>query len=575
MNQEMTRLAMAIHSNPGVYAVLLGSGISRPAGIPTGWDVVEDLIRKISIANGEDCQTNPVKWFDNQFQEEPTYSGLLNRVAKTPAERSCLLRKYFEPEDDEEDGPNKRPTQAHIALANLAKRGYIRVILTTNFDRLMEHALGAVGLEPTVISTPQAVEGATPLPHSPCTVIKLHGDYLDLRTKNTPVELSKYDKRIERLLNRILDEYGLIICGWSGEWDEALKNAIYRRKNRRFSTWWTTVTPLTDDGQRVVEFCQADVLTIAGADSFFENLSECVSALAEFDRPNPESKRLKITLLKRYLSEEKYRIKLHDLVHDETEKLVLTLQSKRLTGNGPYAPRQFADLLPEVDAALDVLASMIATGARWTRTEEQVDLWEKCIGRVANASAEAPRKVHRAFIHLYSAIFLTYATGVAFAGQRNLNGIYQIIENPKLREGRAQTALIDARNQIQYWDKIFSEAQQLGGSKLPFSFYLFDKIRTCLGDLFPDPEEYKSSFDLFEIACSFSVAFYRNWAQPGIWMHQFDADDESSPYAVLKKRVDELGEQSEFLKAGFCNGNMRGYLATRARVEKALTEYSW
>lgn len=33
------------------------------------------------------------------------------------------------------------PTVAHKAIANLVKHGFIKVIVTTNFDRLLERAL--------------------------------------------------------------------------------------------------------------------------------------------------------------------------------------------------------------------------------------------------------------------------------------------------------------------------------------------------------------------------------------------------------------------------------------------------
>lgn len=39
-------LATAMHSQPGVYALLLGSDVSTGAGIPTGWGVVSNLIEK-------------------------------------------------------------------------------------------------------------------------------------------------------------------------------------------------------------------------------------------------------------------------------------------------------------------------------------------------------------------------------------------------------------------------------------------------------------------------------------------------------------------------------------------------
>ena len=46
-------LAFSIQANPGVYAVLVGSGVSRTAKIPTGWEIILDLIRKLAAVHGE------------------------------------------------------------------------------------------------------------------------------------------------------------------------------------------------------------------------------------------------------------------------------------------------------------------------------------------------------------------------------------------------------------------------------------------------------------------------------------------------------------------------------------------
>ena len=89
-------LAFSVHSNPGVYAVLLGSGVSRAAGIPTGWEVVLDLIRKIASINDENCEPDPETWYKSKYGEEPNYSKIIDELAKSPAERSQLLRNYFE-----------------------------------------------------------------------------------------------------------------------------------------------------------------------------------------------------------------------------------------------------------------------------------------------------------------------------------------------------------------------------------------------------------------------------------------------------------------------------------------------
>ena len=57
----------------------------------------------------------------------------------------------------------------------------------------MEQALQAAGVVPSVISSTDDIRGAKPLAQSACTVFKVHGDYLDIRLKNTTGEIGKYD----------------------------------------------------------------------------------------------------------------------------------------------------------------------------------------------------------------------------------------------------------------------------------------------------------------------------------------------------------------------------------------------
>ncbi len=141
-------LAFSIQSNKGVYALLLGSGVSRPAGVPTGWEIILDLTRKLAHVAGENSQPHPEEWYKRKFGEEPNYSKVIEEIAKTASERSGLLRSYFEPTEEEIQQKIKVPSQGHSAIAELVKLGFIRVIVTTNFDRLLEKALEDVGITP-------------------------------------------------------------------------------------------------------------------------------------------------------------------------------------------------------------------------------------------------------------------------------------------------------------------------------------------------------------------------------------------------------------------------------------------
>ena len=44
----ITSLAFSVYENKGVYALLLGSGVSRSAFIPTGWEITLDLVRRVA-----------------------------------------------------------------------------------------------------------------------------------------------------------------------------------------------------------------------------------------------------------------------------------------------------------------------------------------------------------------------------------------------------------------------------------------------------------------------------------------------------------------------------------------------
>ena len=185
----LTRLAFAMQRDTGVYAVLLGSGVSRGTGVPTGWEITLDLVRQLAASQSEDPGSDPAAWYKAKYGREAGYSELLAQLGLQQAERRKMLVPSFEPSAEDLEAKQKVPTEAHRAIARLVARGYIRVILTTNFDRLMEQALADEGVNPSIIAIPEDIAGMEPLVHARCTLIKLHGDYLDARIKNTVEEL--------------------------------------------------------------------------------------------------------------------------------------------------------------------------------------------------------------------------------------------------------------------------------------------------------------------------------------------------------------------------------------------------
>ena len=99
--EKLTTLAFSMYSNKGAYALLLGSGISRSAHIPSGWEVEEKLIQKLGASQGIIDSDDWHQWYKDKYQQSASYSSLLGKIVKTPTERVQLMKSFFEPTDEE------------------------------------------------------------------------------------------------------------------------------------------------------------------------------------------------------------------------------------------------------------------------------------------------------------------------------------------------------------------------------------------------------------------------------------------------------------------------------------------
>lgn len=442
MPDPVLNLSVAVHGGKGIYALLLGSGVSRSSGVPTGWEVVQDLIRKIARVKGEDCGGQPDEWFRRTFGSEPGYSEILSQLTGTPTERSQLLRAYFEPSADELEQGQKQPTEAHARIAELVSKGYVRVIITTNFDRLLEQALERVGIGATIIASPDAVDGAIPLAHSPCTVIKVHGDYLDTRLKNTVDELEEYDPAVEQLLDRVFDDYGLIICGWSGDWDTALGNSILRCRSRRFTTYWTMLEGTTpgDRAASLVKFRKASVVEISSADTFFRRLAENLTALETMAPADPISGDVAVAQLKRYLPADDKRIAFHDLLQTEIRRTQEQLHGGQFPLNAQTRAFGAAELMARIsayDSKTATLVRLAAVTAYWARPD-QFGILVSILKELSEVNPLVSGTVVLISLRLYPALLLFYAIGVAAVASSNFSLLKEVLTAEIVRDPNKQ-----------------------------------------------------------------------------------------------------------------------------------------
>ncbi|NHA70072.1 SIR2 family protein [Phycicoccus flavus] len=364
-------LAFAMHSSPGAYVALLGAGTSAAAGIYAAWEIQQDLISKLAAAR-EQAPEEPFAWFRETYGSEPSYDTLLDELTSTPLARQQLLRGYFEPAPEDPDNA-RQPTAAHHALARLCSQGHIRVVLTTNFDHLVETALRAAGIEPVVASSPADLHGLAPLHTIGCLVVHLHGDYVRSETMlNTPAELATYPDEVNTFLDRLFDDYGLVIAGWSAKYDPALREAWSRTPNRRFTSFWVDPYPLTEAATDLATRRGA-VVVQGDAGDFFTRVADAVASIAAAGTRHPATAAAAVSLTKRQLATEPTPIRAHDLLRAELAKVERSETVHPRSWESQDVQAEYTRRLQVLLADIDTAAALVATLAYWG--SEQTDRW--------------------------------------------------------------------------------------------------------------------------------------------------------------------------------------------------------
>lgn len=206
----------------------LGAGCSVSAGIPTAGDMVWDFKRLLYCSENR-CPIQSVPQLtDLAFRERLTayfstkedyppngddseYSFYFEETYPNERER----RKYID-----QIVTQKRAALGHLALGALAKIGKLTRIWTTNFDRLVEDAFVAMlgstdAFAVATLDNPhQAYE--TLVEQDRPLIVKLHGDFVSKRLKNTDEELRRQDSELRACLTRECANFGLAVVGYSG-----------------------------------------------------------------------------------------------------------------------------------------------------------------------------------------------------------------------------------------------------------------------------------------------------------------------------------------------------------------------
>lgn len=567
--------------------MLLGSGISRAAGIPTGGEVTLDIIKKIAAARGESDVEDPEEWYRTTYGTDPSYSTIIEKLGSTQSERCSQLSHYFEPTSEDLENGRKVPTKAHKAIAELVRDGYVKMIITTNFDRLMETALSEQGVVPTVINSDDTLRGAMPYVHNKCTLVKVNGDYKDIRIKNTPGELEQYSDEMNDYLDRVFDDFGLMVCGWSGESDVALRDMLLGRRNRRFSTFWTMQGVLATVPTDLVQQLHAIVIPVTDADQLFSDLATRINSLDSLDKHHPLTVPLAIEETKRYLSEDRYRIKLHDMVQQVVEDAYAKLSNDVSADLPKLEKEDFQRRMHEYEELIRLPSSILSTIAYFDRGAYNEELIKIMNRYLQQPRTDRPNLNILINLKLYPAYLLMYYTGISALESCNYSLLNALLTKAVYADHRGSRHPLDVLN----WLDIFGDGwidfvdlPDASKKVMPLSDYMLIQVEEQLNPLIPNKEHLENQLDIFEYLCGLAYIDLNyadmnqkrdpsyTWAPYGRFVSKYynRHDKQTNPMKSFFDHGQEQGDNWSLLKSGFFSGSAERLRMCREFYEEFL-----
>jgi hypothetical protein len=376
----------------------------------------------------------------------------------------------------------------------------------------------------------------------------------------------------------VLDEYGLIVLGWSGDWDTALARAIEDCPTRRYPTYWAAYQGrISPAGSRLLANRAGYLVPIADADTFCTGLRDNVHALARMADP-PPTRAVAVATLKRNLPPER-RIEAFDQINAVTSSTIERLTNDRYPVHmGPTTNEEFAAelerQLASYDADTDILAALAATAAFHGDADTHA-----LVLRAVHRVAEVPRVMSTFQEALgnarrYPALRLATCTGVAAVAASRAGLLVPLLvqsTSAALSESGEEKPLVWCLHPWRVFQpadayRLMPQYQPNQVPRWPDSRYLRMSCRAALADV-TDDREYAVAFDRYEFLRAMLEIYYTQGerAALGEFVLRFGAN-RSIP------DIDEIDEQWPLVAAGGFDGDTEQARSAHAAALQQISQ---
>lgn len=327
--------------------------------------------------------------------------------------------------------------------------------------------------------------------------------------------------------------------------------------------------------KKLITLRRASFIKIEDADTFFHELAERVVAIESYKRPHPISKQILVTRIKKYLVNDSFRIELHDLIRQETEKSFEDVSSLLASDDDIRCYADMEKRLHLIESLTKLLLAAVITGCHWGSGTHK-SLWVMCIERIASLQTG-----RNPWLRQYSVLLLFYSGGIASIANGNYDTLAGLMMKPSIVEANDELSPVlrlIPENILDYSEqkKLFADFKF--NKHTPLSNYLYEFLLEPMEEvLLLDENKYRKCFNRFEYLVALQHAYLRKkqgknntWGPIGCWKSRRSGS--MNIQEAIRIEAVRAGNDWPILRGGLFDGDIENFLAIKndfdAFVEK-------
>jgi len=271
---------------------------------------------------------------------------------------------------------------------------------------------------------------------------------------------------------------------------------------------------------------------------------------------------------KRYVGDERWRLRLFESVAIETQRVAEALKDPRFSAQAGWSDDEFRQRVAALDELLADLCEAEALIGRWgtAAMRDSLTLGPK---RLADGAGQGGGNGGWLALQWYPGLLLSYAGGIAAVAAESYGSLLTLM-HPRVATSRGDARLVEAATAgISDLRRHFNLLPGHDSQHVPFSEHIYEKLKPLLDQTLYLGSDYDRAFDMFEIlyAIEYSYQTGGGWAPVGRFGWKAARDGSSRLRQIIEEAATRSGEWPP-LAAGLCGGSPEKF----AEHAKSLSE---